>query len=34
MQALYANEAICDMGERHSYLNLEELKKRKNPEVV
>lgn len=28
LNLLYSNEAVCEMGERHSYLNLSELKYR------
>ncbi len=34
LNMLYSSEAVSEMGERHSYLNLTELKYRKNPEIV
>jgi hypothetical protein len=30
---LYKSDAVSEMGERHSFLNLQELKYRKNPEI-
>lgn len=30
---MYKAEAISEVGERHSYLNLVELKYRKNPDI-
>ena len=33
IDSLYKTEAISEVGERHSYLNLMELKYRKNPEI-
>lgn len=34
LNLLYNSEAVCEMGERHSYLNLSELKYRQNPDLV
>ncbi len=34
LNLLYRSEAVSEVGERHSYLNLIDLKYRKNPEIV
>ena len=34
LNVLYKCEAVSEMGERHSYLNLIDLKYRKNPDIL
>ena len=34
LNSLYKSEAVSEVGERHSYLNLSELKYRKNPDIT
>lgn len=34
LNTLYRSEAVSEVGERHSYLNLIDLRHRKNPEIA